>query len=67
MNDFFGQPLAIGDEVAFMKPKYRNMVVGKIVSFAPQSMLIQWHNRFFNAPDTFRATSWQVIKKPKIV
>lgn len=65
MNDFFGQPLAIGDTVAFMEPNYRNMVTGVIVSFAPKSMLIEWAGRYkMNKPWTFRATSEQVIKKP---
>lgn len=71
MNDFFGQPLAIGDIVAFMEPDYRNMIVGKIISFAPKSMLIEWVKVYGKAIDgskpiikTFRATSEQVIKKP---
>jgi hypothetical protein len=71
MNDFFGQPLAIGDTVAFMEPDYRNMVTGTIVSFAPKSMLIEWNKNYRFALSasgthlrTFRATSEQVIKKP---
>lgn len=71
MNDFFGQPLKVGDEVAFMEPGYRNMIVGEIVSFAPKSMLIKWTKVWRWALDgtkpkimTFRATSEQVIKKP---
>lgn len=72
MNDFFGQPLTIGDEVAFMEPNYRNMVIGKIVSIAPKSMLIEWTKDYSHRLDggpkyfnkTFRATSEQVIKKP---
>lgn len=74
MMDFFNQPLQIGDKVAFMQPKYRNMVEGTIISFAPQSMLIEWvkdygNTRLDGGPNlvpnkTFRATSQQVIKKP---
>jgi hypothetical protein len=68
MNDFFGQPLNIGDEVAFMTPRYRCMVIGKIVSFSPQTMLIEWNNTVNYGPQgriqTFRATPDQVIKKP---
>lgn len=72
MKDFFGTDLNIGDEVAFMEPHYRNMVVGKIVSFAPKSMLIEWiknhSHRLDGGPkhyvQTFRATSEQVIRKP---
>lgn len=70
MKDFFDQELAVGDEVAFMEPGYRTMVIGKIISFAPKSMLIEWVEKFRWAPgskprpSTFRATPDQVIKKP---
>lgn len=71
--DFFNQPLKIGDKVAFMQPKYRNMVEGTIISFAPQSMLIEWTQDYGNirldggknlVKKTFRATYNQVVKKP---
>jgi hypothetical protein len=67
MNDFFGQPLVVGDEVAFMDPDYRNMITGKIISFAPKSMLIEWvkvYSERWSVVKTFRATQNQVIKKP---
>ena len=72
MKDFFGAELKVGDEVAFMCPHYRHMVTGNIVSFAPQSMLIEWVKDYSHRLDggpkypnqTFRATSNQVIKKP---
>ncbi len=72
MQDFFNQPLNIGDEVAFMEPHYRNMTLGKIISFAPKSMLIEWVKEYRAAKDgskpfikTFRAWPDQVIKKPQ--
>ena len=74
MKDFFGSELKVGDQVAFMCPHYRYMIMGKILSFAPQSMLIEWtkdygNTRLDGGPNlvpnrTFRATSEQVIKKP---
>lgn len=71
MKDFFGTELNIGDEVAFMEPEYRNMTLGKIVSFAPKTMLIEWVKEWRHAVDgtkplikTFRAYPDQVIKKP---
>jgi hypothetical protein len=63
MNDFFGQPLAIGDEVAFMCPHYRHMIVGKIVKFTPEMIVINYTNHNDSVKD-FRATPNQVIKKP---
>jgi hypothetical protein len=65
MNDFFGQPLSIGDTVAFMRPSYRDMVTGKITKFTPQTIVIEWKHPFYTELQTFRATSSQVIKKPK--
>ena len=64
MNDFFGQPLAVGDEVAFMCPQYRYMIRGKIVKFTPQMIFINYKTRLCTYEQTFRATPNQVIKKP---
>lgn len=73
MKDFFNQPLNIGDEVAAIEPDYRNLITGTIISFAPKSMLIEYIKDYSHRLDggpkyfskTFRATSSQVIKKPK--
>jgi hypothetical protein len=64
MNDFFGQPLAVGDEVAFMRPSYREMTIGKIIKFTPHTIVIEWKHPFYTELQTFRATPNQVIKKP---
>ena len=64
MKDFFEQELAIGDAVAFMEPNYRNMIIGKVLSFTHQSMVIEWKKNYIDKLQTFRATSAQVIKKP---
>ncbi len=71
MNDFFGQLLAIGDEVACIEPGYRNMIIGKIVRFAPKSMFVEYVKDYSHRLDggkkyptiIFKATSEQVIKK----
>lgn len=73
MQDFFNQPLNIGDEVAVIEPDYRNLITGTIISFAPKSMLIEYIKDYSHRLDggkkyptvTFRATSNQVIKKHK--
>lgn len=62
MQDFFGNELLIGDKVAFMAPGYRNMIMGKIIKFTPQKMLIEFTNHY-NYETTFLAVSNQVIKK----
>jgi hypothetical protein len=69
MKDFFGQDLVLGDEVAFMEPHYRNMTLGKIIKFTPQTILIEYlyaavQDSNPGATKNFRATPSQVIKKP---
>ena len=63
MNDFFDQTLAVGNEVAFMCPHYRHMIMGKIVKFTPETIVINYTNHIGLNRD-FRATQNQVIKKP---
>jgi hypothetical protein len=38
MKDFAGQPLAVGDFVAFMRPHYRELCLGKITSFTSKKV-----------------------------
>jgi len=45
MKDFAGQSLAVGDYVAFMRPRYRELCLGKITSFTSKKVHIgfkQW-------------------------
>lgn len=42
--DFFGQRLALGDYVAFEQPSYRNLVLGRVVSFTPKQVRLVWNN-----------------------
>lgn len=49
MIDFFNQSLEIGDSVAVMVPKYRELVLGKIYKFTPQQVKVA-----YNAFNTFK-------------
>ena len=42
MKDFFGQELTIGDWVAFTRPNYRDLVVGRIISFTPKKVHVSY-------------------------
>jgi len=42
MKDFAGQQLAVGDYVAFMRPHYRELCLGKITSFTPKKIHVAY-------------------------
>lgn len=65
-TDFFGQPLAIGDEVAFMCPNYRWMIMGKVIKFTPKTILLEYVETTGSVTMTyqFRSDRGQLIKKP---
>jgi hypothetical protein len=63
-KDFFGRELQIGDEVAFCKPQYRELVKGKVVGFTPKNVRVGykwWSGSNF---DTYLAPSNFFIKAP---
>jgi hypothetical protein len=69
VNDFFGQPLSIGDEVAFEQPGYRNLIKGKIVSFTPKFVNVQWTNPIYadhpHGTQKFRVSPSDVVRSPR--
>jgi len=63
MKDFAGQPLAVGDYVAFMKPRYRELCLGKITSFTAKKVHVafkQW--RTSNDFDDFLSEPSNLVK-----
>jgi len=44
MRDFFGQPLEVGDVVAFIPNGYRELVRGRIVALTPKQVRIAFTN-----------------------
>lgn len=63
--DFFNQPLSIGDEVAFERPEYRELVLGKIVGFTPKFINVEWNNTLYPSLDRFRVAPANVVLSPK--
>lgn len=60
-TDFFGKPLYIGDEVAFMQLGYRNFIKGKISKLTPQKATIEHERQNVGGPKTVQFF-YQLIK-----
>ena len=41
-TDIFGNPLFVGDTVAFNRPKYKCLITGKIAKVNAQQVTIEW-------------------------
>ena len=58
MLDFFGNELAIGDDVALTPKHYRGLAIGKVVGFTAKQVRTEYtdHNgiliKFLTYPDT---------------
>ena len=67
MKDYFGNELAIGDEVAFYAPNYRMFTTGTIIKFTPQQVRVEYVNTWnYGNPghtDTYLAYPSMFIKK----
>lgn len=68
MKDFFGNILAIGDEVAFCRPNYRGLTRGKIIAFTPKQVRVTYMNTWnYGKPgreETYLTYSGDLIKCP---
>jgi len=42
MKDVFGIDLAIGDIVAFNPPRYKGLILAKVVAFTPQMVRVEY-------------------------
>ena len=62
MKDFFGQELAVGDEVAVEQPRYRNLIRAEIIAFTPQKIRVKY--RYQNYDHTFLTLPNTLIKAP---
>lgn len=65
MKDFKGQEVSVGDEVITTAKHYRSLVRGKVISVAPQSVLVEYLNTWnYGAKgrlETYRVTSSQFV------
>ncbi|SEJ85001.1 hypothetical protein [Achromobacter sp. NFACC18-2] len=39
-TDFLGNPVAVGDMVAYVEPNYRSMALGKVLALTPQGFWV---------------------------
>jgi len=63
MKDVFGNNLELGDTVAFNEPNYTyRLVVGKIVKFTPQKLVIEWYKDKYNPTEQTYKFPTQVAK-----
>lgn len=49
-KDFFGQPINVGDEVAFTAPSYRHLTLARVVKFAGQYLQLEFNNTWNYGP-----------------
>ena len=62
--DYWGIPISIGDEVAFILTNYRQMVTGKIISISAKTALIEYIHPTYRSTDDARREPANIIKKP---
>jgi hypothetical protein len=61
--DIFGQPLTIGDTVAFNPPIYKGITTGKVVDFTPKSVRVEYKTPMGSITTTI-INPKAVVKKP---
>ena len=62
-TDFLDNKIEIGDKVILEEPKYRNFVIGTVVTKAPKSCQIEYKD-FLGATQIARQYYGQIIKYP---
>lgn len=65
-KDFFGNEIKIGDEVAFMRTKYRYLLKGKVIKITEYTVLIE-HKPTNTLKTETRQEHSQVIVNPKLL
>jgi hypothetical protein len=64
-KDFFGQPLAVGDKVVAVRPRYHDLANMKIVKFTPKGCKLEYLRHDIGRNDEYFCTTDQVIKRPQ--
>jgi hypothetical protein len=64
-KDLFGQELAVGDTVAFMRPNYRSLCLATILKITPKTVLVEYTLHYGDIKAEFRSDAGQLIKKPQ--
>lgn len=61
MKDFLKRPLAIGDSVIFITPRYREYSLGRVVKFTPKNVRLVYQTRHGSTQDIIQHPS-QLIR-----
>ena len=51
MKDFLGRTIEIGQYVATFKPKYREMMMGRVKKLTPKQVVVKYGNTWNYSPD----------------
>lgn len=65
MKDFNNQQLEIGDNVACLLSGYRNLIIGTVLRFTPQKIVVEIYNPVMEDKQIVHYTSDQVAKYQK--
>lgn len=70
MQDFFGNPLEVGDSVAITPHGYKHLVLGTVVGFTPKMVKVSYPRvitwRQHSEITLINRSPNEVIKKPQI-
>lgn len=61
-RDFVGIELAEGDFVAAVRPSYRDLVLGRIVSFTPKRVRVEYKLHYGSNMNTHLYSSQDLVK-----
>lgn len=64
--DLVGNPILVGSDVASMAKNYRSLVLAKVISIAPKSVLVEYNNTW-NYGDSGRLETYRVSHDSLIV
>jgi hypothetical protein len=65
MKDFNNQQLEVGDNVACLLSGYRNLIIGIVLRFTPQKIVVEIYNPVLKDKQIVYYTSDQVAKYQK--
>lgn len=66
VRDIAGQPLAVGDRVATLKPRYRYVLaLGTVVRFTPKGLKVQLDNPRWEGDGLVQLATAQVVRVSK--
>lgn len=62
MRDRFNREIVLGDQVAFMEPGYRNLLIGHVIRITPQRVRVSYRRN--GVDQEFLTTGRDVVVNP---